>query len=84
MAQRLALVAYSIVNYDRFRADPEVPGAYPGLVKDVECKRHLKVSRYTNSGFMRLKLGKELEKRKVSSYVYESRKEAARSLRGGP
>jgi hypothetical protein len=30
---------------------------------------------------MRLKLGKELEKRNVSSHVYESRAEAARNLR---
>jgi propionate CoA-transferase len=72
---------YSIVNYDRFEADPEVMDAYLDLVRYVEENYYLGVSRYTNSGFMRLKLGKELEKRNVSSHVYESRAEAARNLR---
>jgi len=72
---------YSIVNYDRFEADPEIMDAYLDLVRYVEEHYYLKVSRYTNSGFMRLKLGKELEKRHVSSHVYETRAEAARNLR---
>jgi propionate CoA-transferase len=72
---------YSIVNYDRFEADPEIMDAYLDLVRYVEESYYLKVSRYTNSGFMRLKLGKELEKRQVSSHVYETRAEAARNLR---
>ena len=72
---------YSIVNYDRFEADPEIMDAYLDLVRYVEENYYLKVSRYTNSGFMRLKLGKELEKRHVSSHVYETRGEAARNLR---
>ena len=71
---------YSIVNYDRFEADPEIMDAYLDLVRYVEKTYYLKVSRYTNSGFMRLKLGKELEKRQVSSHVYETRTEAARNL----
>ena len=72
---------YSIVNYDRFEADPEIMDAYLDLVRYVVQWFYLKVSRYTNSGFMRLKLGKELEKRQVSSHVYETRTEAARNLR---
>jgi propionate CoA-transferase len=67
---------YSIVNYDRFEADPEIMDAYLDLVRYVQEKYYIAVSRYTNSGFMRLKLGSELEKRKVSSHVYESRAEA--------
>jgi propionate CoA-transferase len=72
---------YSIVNYDRFEADPEVTDSYLDAVRYVEQTYYLKVSRYTNSGFMRLKLGKELEKRNVSSHVYETRTEAAKGLR---
>jgi propionate CoA-transferase len=72
---------YSIVNYDRFEADPEIMDAYLDLVRYVEQNYYLKVSRYTNSGFLRLKLGKELEKRNVSSHVYETRSEAAENLR---
>jgi propionate CoA-transferase len=72
---------YSIVNYDRFEADPEIMDAYLDAVRHVERNYYVKVSRYTNSGFMRLKLGKELQKRNVSSHVYETRTEAAEGLR---
>jgi len=71
---------YSIVNYDRFEAAPEIMDMYLDLVRYVEETYYIKVSRYTTSGFMRLKLGKELEKRKVSSYVFETRTEARRNL----
>jgi len=71
---------YSIVNYDRFVADDDIIDKYMDLVKYVEDKYYLKVSRYTNSGFLRLKLGKELEKRKISSRIFETGDEAARHL----
>jgi propionate CoA-transferase len=71
---------YSIVNYDRFVADDDIIDKYMDLVKYVEDKYYIKVSRYTNSGFLRLKLGKELEKRKVSSRVFETGDVAARHL----
>jgi propionate CoA-transferase len=71
---------YSIVNYDRFVADDDIVDKYMDLVKYVEDKYYIKVSRYTSSGFLRLKLGKELEKRTVSPRVYETNEEAARHL----
>jgi propionate CoA-transferase len=52
-------------------------------VQYVEKRYYLKVSRFTNSGFLRLKLGKELERREVSARVFETRREAERSLLGG-
>lgn len=72
----LAKKVYSIVNYDRFEADPEIMDYYLDAVRYVEETYYLNVSRYTNSGFMRLKLGNELGERKVSNMVYESRSEA--------
>ncbi len=72
---------YSIVNYDSFTADDAVIDRYMDLVRYVENKYYLGVSRYTTSGFMRLKLGKELEKRRVSSHVFESQREARKHLR---
>ncbi len=72
---------YSIVNYDSFEADPDIIDQYMDLVRYVEKKYYIKVSRYSTSGFMRLKMGNELEKRKVSSHVYESGSEARRHLR---
>jgi propionate CoA-transferase len=70
----------SVVNYDRFVVDDDALGAYMEAVRYVEQKYYLKVSRYTNSGFMRLKLGKELETRKLSSRVFESAEEAKHHL----
>ncbi len=71
---------YSVVNYDRFVADDDIIDKYMDLVKYVEDKYYIKVSRYTNSGFLRLKLGKELKKRRVSSMVYETSEDATRHL----
>ena len=72
---------YSIVNYDSFAADDDALDGYMDLVRYVENRYYLGVSRYTTSGFMRLKLGRELEKRKVSSQVFESGREAQDNLR---
>lgn len=66
----------SIVNYERFEADPEIMPDYLDLVRYVEDKYYLRVSRYTTSGFMRLKLAHELKKRHVTSEVYETHKQA--------
>lgn len=74
---------YAIVNYDRFVADDDIVDQYMDLVKYVEEKYYISVSRYTNSGFLRLKLGKELGKRKVSSRVFETGEEARLHLTDG-
>jgi propionate CoA-transferase len=71
---------YSIVNYERFVVDDDIMDKYMDLVKYVEDKYYTSVSRYTNSGFLRLKLGKELGKRKVSSKIYETSEEAVSHL----
>jgi propionate CoA-transferase len=70
----------SIVNYERFEADPEITPKYLDLVKYVEDKYYIRVSRYTTSGFMRLKLAQELDKRHVTSEVYETHKQARNHL----
>ncbi|MEC9367732.1 MAG: CoA-transferase [Pseudomonadota bacterium] len=72
---------YSVVNYDSFEADPEILSAYLDLVRYVEQKYYVAVSRYTTSGFMRLKLGTELGRRNVSSRVFDRRSEAQKHLR---
>ena len=73
----------SIVNYEGFEVDDDAMAAYMDAVEYVEKRYYLKVSRFTNSGFLRLKLGKELARREVSARVFETRREAERSLRGG-
>jgi len=69
-----------IVNYDSFEAAPEILDAYLDAVRYVENRYYLKVSRYTTSGFMRLRLAAELVKREVSSDMFETRQEARRHL----
>jgi propionate CoA-transferase len=73
----------SIVNYEGFSVDDDAMEAYMDAVRYVEKKYYIKVSRFTNSGFLRLKLGKELEKRGVSARVFETRQKAERDLKKG-
>jgi len=71
----------AIVNYEGFSVDDDAMDAYMNAVKYVEETYYLKVSRFTNSGFLRLKLGKELERRSASARVFETRAEAERHLK---
>jgi propionate CoA-transferase len=80
LLEPLAKRVNSIVNYEGFTVDDEAMEAYMDAVRYVEKKYYLKVSRFTNSGFLRLKLGKELEKREVSARVFETRQEAERNI----
>jgi hypothetical protein len=52
-------------------------------VRYVESNYYLKVSRYTNSGFLRIVFGSELGKRKVSSRLFTTIDEARRNLSEG-
>jgi propionate CoA-transferase len=72
-----------IVNYEGFSVDDDAMQAYLDAVKYVEQTYYLKVSRFTNSGYLRLKFAKELEQRQLTSRVFETRHEADRA-QGGP
>ncbi len=69
----------SIVNYEGFTVDDDAMAAYMDAVKYVEQTYYLKVSRFTNSGYLRLKFAKELERRQLTSRVFETRHEADRA-----
>jgi len=71
----------SIVNYDSFWVDPEIADKYMDLVRYVEANYYLKVSRYTTSGFMRIKLSRGLEERHITSRVVQNYVEATKSLK---
>jgi propionate CoA-transferase len=70
----------SIVNYEGFTVDDDAMQAYMDAVKYVEQRYYLKVSRFTNSGFLRLKFAKALEERQLTSRVFETRREADRNI----
>jgi propionate CoA-transferase len=72
---------YAIVNYDNFTIEPELLDSYSAMVRGLVDKYYAGVTRYTTSGFLRMKLGDALEKRGVAPHIYESSTEAERSLR---
>jgi propionate CoA-transferase len=71
---------YAIVNYDNFTIEPELLEAYSEMVRGLMDKYYVEVTRYTTSGFLRMKLGDALEKRGVAPHIYESAAEAEEFL----
>jgi propionate CoA-transferase len=71
---------YAIVNYDNFTIAPELLDAYSAMVRGLMDQYYAEVTRYTTSGFLRIKLGDALESRGVAPHIYESAAEAERGL----
>jgi propionate CoA-transferase len=71
----------AIVNYDNFSILPELVDAYADAVKAIVSTYYEKVTRYTTSAFMRMKLGDGLAARGFAPHVFESREEARKGLK---
>src|SRR4029077_1604070 len=71
----------AIVNYDNFSILPELLDEYSAAVRGLVDRFYYGVSRYTTSGFLRIKLGEALEKRGVAPHIFESAAEAQSDLR---
>ena len=71
---------YAIVNYDNFSILPELLDEYSAAVRGIVDRFYSGVSRYTTSGFLRMKLGEALEKRGLAPHIFESAKEAESEL----
>jgi len=71
---------YAIVNYDNFTIEPELLDSYSAMVRGLMDNYYADVTRYTTSGFLRMKLGDALERRGVAAHIYESAAEAEKSL----
>jgi len=67
---------YAIVNYDNFSIVPELLDEYSAAVRGLMDRFYSGVSRYTTSGFLRIKLGEALEKRGVAPHIFESAADA--------
>jgi propionate CoA-transferase len=67
---------YAIVNYDNFSILPELLDEYSAAVRGLVDRFYSGVSRYTTSGFLRVKLGEALERRGVAPHIFESAAEA--------
>ena len=72
---------YAIVNYDNFFILPELLDEYSAAVRGLVDRFYSGVSRYTTSGFLRIKLGEALQKRGVAPHIFESAAEAQSDLR---
>ena len=71
---------YAIVNYDNFTIEPGLLDAYSAMVRGLMDSYYADVTRYTTSGFLRMKLGDALEGRGVAPHIYESADEAEKGL----
>ena len=72
---------HAIVNYDNFSILPELLDEYSAAVRGLVDRFYSGVSRYTTSGFLRMKLGEALQRRGVSPHIFESAAEAQADLR---
>jgi propionate CoA-transferase len=72
---------YTVVNYDNFSVPPHLLEPYMDMVKDVTDRFYDKVTRYTTSAFLRMKLGEALQQRNVAPHIYESQADARRQVR---
>ncbi|HME20379.1 MAG TPA: CoA-transferase [Acetobacteraceae bacterium] len=69
----------AVINYDRFRINPEMYDAYAEMDRYFIGHYFTKITRYATSAFMRAKLGEALRMRNISPHVFE-RKEEAQAL----
>ncbi|MEM1342209.1 MAG: CoA-transferase, partial [Pseudomonadota bacterium] len=72
----------AIVNYDGTVIYPEVEAAYAEAVQGLEDRYYRTTTRYSASAFMRLKLGRVLD-RTSGAHVFESAEEARAYLARG-
>jgi len=72
-----------VVNYDGARIEEEVADAYAAMVADVTERFYARVSRFSGSAFMRLKLGHALSQRALAPHIFETAAEARAFLDAG-
>ena len=63
-----------IVNYDGFRLDEDVAPDYAVMVAGLEDRYYRKVTRYSGSAFLRMKLGETLSS--GAPHLFETREQA--------
>ena len=70
-----------IVNYDGARIEDDIAEEYAAMAADLEDRFYGRVSRYSSSAFMRMKLGETL-RRQSAPHIFETGEEAREFLRG--
>ncbi len=67
---------YAVVNYENFSILPELLDPYVDMVSRLMDRNYSGATRYSTSGFLRMKLGDALSGRAVAPHIYESAEEA--------
>lgn len=69
-----------VVNYDGVQIDPLVLDYHAEMIARMELDYYKSCTRYSGGAFLRMKLGKALEKRRVAPHLFESDKQARKAL----
>jgi propionate CoA-transferase len=70
----------AIIDYDNFHVAPEVIDEYSDMVRELAQTHYARVTRYTTSAFLRVKLGEALRQRGVAPHIFESAEQARAHL----
>lgn len=70
----------AIVNYDNFYIDPGLVDLYTEMVHGLVERFYHRVTRYTTSAFLRMKLGEALARRQLAPHIFETAAQAHRAL----
>ncbi len=73
---------YAVVNYENFSISPELLDPYVDMVHRLMERHYSGATRYSTSGFLRMKLGDALSGRAVAPHIYESAEEARAHIAG--
>jgi propionate CoA-transferase len=71
----------AVVDYDGFSVPAHLADAYAELVRELMERYYERVTRYTSSAFLRLKLGAALQGHGVSPELFDTQRHALESLK---
>ncbi len=71
----------AVVDYDGFSVPAHLADTYAALVGDLTERYYERVTRYTSSAFMRLKLGASLQAHRVDPQLFDTQRQALESLK---
>ena len=71
----------AVVDYDGFSVPAHLADAYAELVRELTERYYERVTRYTSSAFLRLKLGAALQAHHVDPELFDTQRHALESLK---
>ncbi len=81
LAARAGARMNAVVNYDNFSIAPELLPEYSAMVAHLMERYYTKVTRYTTSAFLRMKIGDALAASGIAPHLFEQQEDAVRALR---